>query len=832
MNNKTLAVLEYKKILSKVAEHCSFSASKDLALDLMPDTSFDTINKKLKETSEARVLLSKNDVSVGGAHDIRGKVKLANRGGVLDPTDLLDIKYSLIASRELRAFFLGKKQPGEKVDKFNKAIKPEEESPDLDLKKYQYPYLTEHAALIQVPPGIIDLISKTISDKGEVMDNASDKLRSLRAELHIAKNRLLSRLQHYLGDTKTNQMLQESLITQRDGRYVIPLKSESKGQIKSIIHDQSASGATLFIEPLAVVELNNELKEVELAERNEVRRILSELSGQIGVFENEISESIDALATIDLIFAKANYADQINASEPILFDSKDQTESKRIYLLKARHPLLDPKTSVANNIDLLPGTKAIVITGPNTGGKTVTLKTVGLLVLMAQSGMHIPAQSGSELSIFDNVFADIGDEQSIEQSLSTFSGHLTNIVNILKEADDRSLVIFDELGAGTDPQEGSSLAMAILNNLLKKNITTFVATHYPELKTFAHNTLAVTNASLEFDVATLRPTYRLTIGLPGRSNALAIASRLGLPDEIIQDAKQGINPENLKADKLLDDIRRERNKASKEREKVTKTRQKNEALNNDLATRLEKIEDERLETINKAKAEAELELEILKRNIGRLRAEMKKLHMTTGDVDKLEKKVEKISEKSQQPEVRKTVVEEPTKDVKFKLGEKIYVRNLDKVGILTSLAEEEGEVQIGNIRIRTKLTEIQKVSEIEKPAITTANSRQQRIKKAANNITISADANIKMSYSLPSPGIELDIRGKTSEDGLSLLGDYIDRAYLSGLPFARIIHGKGTGKLRQEVRSYLSGNEQVSSIEEGHPNEGGDGVTIVKFIKD
>lgn len=581
-----------------------------------------------------------------------------------------------------------------------------------------------------------------------------------------------------------------------------------------------------------MVELNNELKEVELAERNEVRRILSELSGQIGVFENEISESIDALATIDLIFAKANYADQINASEPILFDSKDQTESKRIYLLKARHPLLDPKTSVANNIDLLPGTKAIVITGPNTGGKTVTLKTVGLLVLMAQSGMHIPAQSGSELSIFDNVFADIGDEQSIEQSLSTFSGHLTNIVNILKEADDRSLVIFDELGAGTDPQEGSSLAMAILNNLLKKNITTFVATHYPELKTFAHNTLAVTNASLEFDVATLRPTYRLTIGLPGRSNALSIASRLGLPDEIIQDAKQGINPENLKADKLLDDIRRERNKASKEREKVTKTRQKNEALNNDLATRLEKIEDERLETINKAKAEAELELEILKRNIGRLRAEMKKLHMTTGDVDKLEKKVEKISEKSQQPEVRKTVVEEPTKDVKFKLGEKIYVRNLDKVGILTSLAEEEGEVQIGNIRIRTKLTEIQKVSEIEKPAITTANSRQQRIKKAANNITISADANIKMSYSLPSPGIELDIRGKTSEDGLSLLGDYIDRAYLSGLPFARIIHGKGTGKLRQEVRSYLSGNEQVSSIEEGHPNEGGDGVTIVKFIKD
>lgn len=832
MNKKTLAVLEYQKILVKVAENCSFSASKELALGLQPETSFDLINRKLKETSEARILLSKHDVSVGGAHDIRDRVKLANRGGVLDPTDLLDIKYSLISSRELRAFFLGKKQTTEKVDKFSKTPKTEEQAQELDLKKYQFPFLTEHAARIQVPPGVIDQISQTISDKGEVLDHASAKLRSLRSELLVAKNRLLSRLQHYLGDSKTNVMLQESLITQRDGRYVIPLKSEFKGQIKSIVHDQSASGATLFIEPLAVVELNNGLKEVELAERKEVRRILAELSSQIGVFEAEISESIEALATIDLIFARAKYADSINASEPIVFAPKERSEFKRIFLLKARHPLLDPKSTVANNIDLQPGTKAVVITGPNTGGKTVTLKTVGLLVLMAQTGLHIPAQSGSELSIFQNVYADIGDEQSIEQSLSTFSGHLTNIVNILKEADDTSLAIFDELGAGTDPQEGSSLAMAILNNLLKNNITTFVATHYPELKTFAHNTLAVTNASLEFDVATLRPTYRLTIGLPGRSNALAIASRLGLPEEIIQDARQGINPENLKADKLLDDIRRERNKVSKEREKITKSRQKNEAINSELSTRLEKIEDERLETINKAKAEAELELEILKRNIGRLRADMKKLQLTTADVEKLEKQVEKISMKSQQPEERKSAVEAPSREVRYKLGEKIFVRNLDKIGIITSLAEEEAEVQIGNIRIRTKLNEIQKVNEIEKNTPATLDSRQQRIKKAANNITFPSNIDIKMSYSLPSPGIELDIRGKTSEDALAVLGDYIDRAYLGGLPFARIIHGKGTGKLRQEVRAYLSSNDQVATIEEGHPNEGGDGVTVVKFIKD
>lgn len=832
MDAKTLTVLEYQKILAKVAAHCSFSASKNMALSLFPETKLEQIDRWQKETSEARKLLSLHDVSVGGVHDIREKCKLANRGGVLDATDLLDIKYSLIASREIKVFFLGKKLTTEKTDKFTKKNTAEIEPVDFDAKKYQYPLLAEHASNIQVPPGVIDQISKTISDKGEVLDHASDKLRALRSELQVAKNRLLGRLQHYLADSKTSQMLQETLITQRDGRYVIPLKSEFKGQIKSIVHDQSASGATLFIEPIAIVELNNDLKEIEIAERNEVRRILAELSNQIGVYEIEIEQTIESLAILDMIFAKAKYADEILASEPILIGHQDQQNSRRICLLKARHPLLDPKTSVPNNIDLRAGTKAVVITGPNTGGKTVTLKTVGLMVLMSQSGLHIPVQSGSELSIFENVFADIGDEQSIEQSLSTFSGHLTNIVSILKHANERSLVIFDELGAGTDPQEGSALAMAILNHLLQNNITTFVATHYPELKTFAHNTDAVTNASLEFDVATLRPTYRLTMGLPGRSNALAIASRLGLPDEIIQEARSGINPENLKADKLLDDIRRERNKASKEREKITKARQRNEVLNTELSTRLEKIEDERMETINKARAEAELELEILKRNIGRLRAELKRANLATVDVQKLEAKAEKISERTQQPEERKTISATPSKDVRFKLGEKIYVKNLDKPGIITSLTVDDAEVQIGNIRIRTKLIDIQKNNDVEKTNSTATNSRNDRIKKAAGNITFSPNENIKVSYSLPSPGIELDLRGQTSEDALILLSDYIDRAYLGGLPFARIIHGKGTGKLRQEVRAYLSDNQQVATIEEGHPSEGGDGVTVVKFIKD
>ncbi len=407
----------------------------------------------------------------------------------------------------------------------------------------------------------------------------------------MARDRLMSRLQKYL--TNSANKLQEPIITQRDGRYVIPLRAEFKGSIKAIVHDQSSSGATLFVEPLPVVELNNQVRELELAERDEERRILAELSALVGEHAAELKYGIENLAVLDLAFAKAKYAEEIHASEPILQpipDSRITNHDKRqsgignrkssssnnqpstnvvgvpptINLLQTRHPLLDPNTVVPIDINPKPGTHALVITGPNTGGKTVSLKTVGLLALMAQSGLHIPAQSGSELPCFHDIFADIGDEQSIEQSLSTFSSHITNIIRILKKADHRSLVILDELGAGTDPQEGAALARAILSHLIERGITTFVATHYPELKTFAHSTDGVVNASLEFDVQTLRPTYHLTIGLPGRSNALAIAQRLGLDPQLVAAAKSEINPDDLRADKLLDDIRKERNRTSRE----------------------------------------------------------------------------------------------------------------------------------------------------------------------------------------------------------------------------------------------------------------------------
>lgn len=864
MDSKTLHVLEYPKILERLAANCDFSASAALARLLEPTTSYDTALLRQQETSEARRLLSVQDVSIGGAHDVRGKVELARRGGVLEAVDLLDIKYTLISCRELKRTLLGKSM-GEALPQLSQQTRQHQNQHKKQLMQvrdgsaprpdHPYPRLAELALSLPVPPGVVDAISRTISDKGEVLDSASPKLGAIRAEIRVARERLMSRLQRYLGDTKTVQMLQDTIITQRDGRYVIPLRAEYKGQIKSIIHDQSSSGATLFIEPIAVVELNNKMREVELAERDEIRRVLAEVSALVGLQGSDIIAGVDALAGIDLAFAKAKYAEEIHASEPIFHrvikDQRSILENSDIHplssvlrLLKARHPLIDPAFVVANDIDLAPGTRAVVITGPNTGGKTVSLKTVGLLVVMAQSGLHIPAQSGSELSMFHDVFADIGDEQSIEQSLSTFSGHITNIIRILKKIDpvspqktataSASLVILDELGAGTDPQEGAALARAILSHLLERGVSTFVATHYPELKAFAHSAEGVVNASLEFDVATLRPTYKLTIGLPGRSNALAIAARLGLPEAIITDARNEVNPDELRADRLLDDIRKERNRSSREREKAEKARQRTDNLNNELASRLEKIEDERREVIAKAKAEAELEVEVLKRNIGRLKTDLKKMRQPLDALEKLELKVEKIEEKTQVPVERQTpkIEAKPVSGV-LKLGEKVIVRSLGSEGIVTALGEGEAEVQVGSLRIRAKLGEIQRKSAEEENKNTgeIVSGRTRRIKQMAENMSATPTPSSAI-FGIATPSMELDLRGQRAEDALLMLDNYLDKAYLAGMPFVRIIHGKGTGKLRLEVRAALKAHGQVASFEEGHPNEGGDGVTVAKIVKD
>jgi len=798
MDPKTLRVLEYEKILARLSGYCDFSASAELALALHPTSDHEEAARWLAETSEARLLLSTRDLTIGGSHDVRAAADLAARAGVLDPQALLDIKSTLIACRDLKK--------------------------SLEHAQDDAPRLAIAAAGLPESHGMVDAISRVLSERGEVLDSASPRLAEIRRSLKIARDRLMSRLQRYLTDS--GNKLQEPIITQRDGRYVIPLRAEFKGQIKAIVHDQSSSGATLFVEPLPVVELNNEVRELELGERDEERRILAELSGLIGEHAIELKHGIENLAVLDLAFAKSKYAEALRGSEPVLLNLRppakraptpDAAEKKAIRLLHARHPLLDPATVVAIDVDPPAGTHAVVITGPNTGGKTVSLKTVGLLVLMAQTGLHIPAQSGSELPCFDAVYADIGDEQSIEQSLSTFSGHITNIVNILKKADEHSLVILDELGAGTDPQEGAAIARAILGHLVQGGVTTYVATHYPELKTYAHGTPGVVNASLEFDVQTLRPTYRLTIGLPGRSNALLIAQRLGLDQAIIEAAREQIDPAELRADKLLDDIRKERNRTSREREKFEKARQRAEKKALDLESELAKIEDQRREALARARAEGELEVAVLRQNIEALKTRLKKARQPLDALREIEAEVQAAQKDIEAPVERQPVAGEVSQR-SFALGERVFVQELRSEGIITALAQADAEVQIGSLRVRAKLDDLERRSSPAASAIADAAQRGT-----------GAPARASAARSGASPGMDINLRGRLVEDGLNELDRYLEKAYGAGLPFVRIIHGKGTGRMREAVRSALKESPYVASFEEAHDHEGGAGVTIAKL---
>jgi DNA mismatch repair protein MutS2 len=811
MDSKTLRVLEYEKILARLAGFCDFSASVELATSLRPTNDHGEAVRWLAETAEARYLLSTRDLTIGGSHDIRASADLAARSGVLDPQALLDIKSTLIACRDLKK--------------------------SLENAQEHAPHLARSAAGLPETRGLVDAITRILSERGEVLDSASPKLADIRRSVRVSRDRLMSRLQRYL--TEAGNKLQEPIITQRDGRYVIPLRSEFKGQIKAIVHDQSSSGATLFVEPLPVVDLNNEVRELELAERDEERRILAEVSALVGQHAVELKHGIENLAVLDLAFAKAKYAESLRASEPVLHDLRravpkapraatehTSAEGVSIRLLHARHPLLDPATVVPIDVDPPAGTFAVVITGPNTGGKTVTLKTVGLLVLMAQSGLHIPAQSGSELPCFEAVFADIGDEQSIEQSLSTFSGHITNIIHILKAADARALVILDELGAGTDPQEGAAIARALLSHLIQRGITTLVATHFPELKTFAHGTPGVVNASLEFDVQTLRPTYRLTIGLPGRSNALLIAQRLGLDQQIIAAARAEIDPADLRADKLLDDIRKERNRTSREREKLEKARQHAQKKAEELESELESIEDKRREALARARAEGELEVAVLRQNIDTLKAQLKKARQPLDALREVEAGARALQESIERPVERRPAPAELAAARAFSLGDRVFVPELKSEGIITALAESDAEVQIGSLRVRTRLADLERSGREPLVDSRTATDRAAALPGKQPPPQESRETSRGQRRS---PGMEVDLRGKLVADGLLELDRYLEKAYGAGLPFVRIIHGKGTGRMRDAVRSALKGSPYVTSFEEAHDNEGGAGVTVAKL---
>ena len=801
MNPKSLILLEFHKVLDKLRSYASFELSDQLAARMRPTSSLEKARLLQQQTCQARLLLVLTDgVHFRGAVDMQPLADQANHQMTLEASSLLAIRNSLVLSRDARRTLLEKAE--------------------------EVPLLAEMSEQLSDGHGLIDLINKTINERGEVLDSASSALGQIRSDLKITHARLMDRMGRYLSDPNSSRMLQESLITQRGGRYVLPLKVEHKGQIKSIIHDQSSSGATLFIEPLAVVEWNNKLRQLELDERDEIMRVLQKLSAEVALHADALSRASKIMAELDLIFMRARYAEDLRASEPELLPFEPRPDSGHpgsvLQLIRARHPLINPDKVVPIDVEMDKKTFAVVLTGPNTGGKTVTLKTIGLMVLMAQAGMHIPAASGSRLTVFQDVFADIGDEQSIEQSLSTFSGHITQLVRILKRANARSLVLLDELGSGTDPQEGSALARAVLDYLLKRKITCFVATHFPELKTYAHGTAGVTNASLEFDPETLLPTFRLMIGLPGRSNALAIAQRLGLDPEILDAARKEINPEDLQVDDLLEEIHRQRNLANESYAAAEKSRMAASQQEAELSARLERLEDEREAILERAHAQAESELEILRdqvrelqRTLNRLRSEPERKIELAEVTEKLEELEHTQTEKKRR-RYRQTHLPKKVSGP-LETGQKVFIKKLGIEGLITAIDGKQFEVQAGALRLRLEEHEISRRSELQEVSLSPKSKPKTEKPSRTSLPTVNP------------PPMELDLRGKRVEDALDELDTYLEKCFSSGLPFSRIIHGKGTGALRETVRDALRRSSYITRWERGGENEGGDGVSVAFF---
>jgi DNA mismatch repair protein MutS2 len=792
MDQKTLTILEYHRVLQALADLCHFNPAKEQALELTPLDDLERVRLLQRETAEALNLLTLHPgISVGGARDLRGITADARRGKVLEAARLLELKDTLVAARNLTRMM-------SKLEK-------------------DYPVLTNLIGSLPDSLGLINEISKIVSDQGEILDSASQKLSNIRKDLVVRRERLKTRMERMLRTPEIAKYLQEGIITQRSGRYVLPLKAEARSSLPGIVHDQSASGATIYVEPQSMVEANNLYRQLELDERDEIHRILIELTAVVAGHADELDELVETLTLIDLAFARGRYALAINAVEPQLhpFPKKmsDRHPGVILRLYSARHPLLDQNEVVPIDVALDQETYALIITGPNTGGKTVTLKTVGLLALMAQTGLHIPAAGRSEISLFSSIYADIGDEQSIEQSLSTFSGHITNIISILEKMDRRSLVILDELGAGTDPQEGAALARSLMTYLLDRGITTLVTTHHPDLKAFAHATPGVVNASVEFDLESLRPTYHLTIGLPGRSNALAIASKLGLPDNIIQAARGTLDPADLRADDLLDEIHRQRRMADEARTAAESARDHSEKLRRQLADRMDEIENERIELLEETRREARQRLDQLRAELEEMRFEIEQGAAPDEELDQLEEQASVLKEELTESITHKRV-DRPLPELRGPLqdGDYVYLRSLGKNGRVLDIDGDDVELMVGNIRVRARKSDLEHASDPE-----------------VDRVEVAEQTLVRTPETPQSPGLELDLRGQQVDEALENLDYFLDRAFLARLPWARIIHGMGTGRLRSAVREALRSHPQVNHYEPGKEGEGGDGVTIVSF---
>lgn len=782
MNTKSFRPLEFERIRERLAEHTAFGPSRELAQSLAPSADPAQIQSGQQETTEARALLDQQPgLSIGGARDVRPLTQSARIGGLLNPADFLEVRATLLSARNLKR--------------------------QLNRRDELYQRLTFIAGGLNDVPPLVDAIGHVLNDEGEVMDSASPELTRVRRELNVARARMTERLQKMITSSQFAKYLQEPIITQRDGRYVIPVRAEARGRVNGILHDSSSSGATLFIEPLAVVELGNRVRELQIQETREVERILRELTSLVATHADALDYTLETLAQLDLIFAKAKYAAQLRATEAFF----DLSANAYLELIKARHPLLDPERVVPISLELMRGFSILIITGPNTGGKTVTLKTVGLLVLMAQSGLHIPAQAGVRLPIFDGVFADIGDEQSIEQNLSTFSAHLTNIVEILREADENSLVLLDELGAGTDPVEGSALARAIIENLRARNIPALVATHFAELKAFAHSTPDVENASMEFDVETLAPTFRLIIGLPGRSNAFAIATRLGLDPAIVATARDSVGSNNAELETMLAEIKHAQEETAREQSLAAAERESAQKAAAMARRELQETERQRGEILRRTREEAAAELEAARAELKRLTLEWRSGALNRDAVERAESELDALEEATDALRPPPVELERKTasRAENFIIGDEVYVPGLNQTGQVVGVGAEGVDVQIGSFRMH-----------LEKDRVELRAHVAPRGEKSGTTIVLP---------SVESPGIEVHLRGMRAEDALDKLDKYLDRAYLAGLPYVRVVHGKGTGTLRKLAREHLASSPLVVSYQTAEPSEGGEGVTIAKM---
>ncbi|GIV95837.1 MAG: endonuclease MutS2 [Herpetosiphonaceae bacterium] len=777
-----LETLEYSKVLAHLAHHTSFSASRELALTLRPADDAAVVALNQMRTTAARTLLEERpELSIGGARDIRPLVMRAMRGGTLETSAFLEIQTTLSAMRRLRRELL---RHGEWLQPIQELA---EQLPELQAIETE--------------------IERTIGPEGEVLDSASPALARIRRDVRVAFDRLQTRLQSLL--SQYANALQEPIITVRNGRYVVPVRAEQRRALRGIVHDQSGSGATLYIEPLETVDLNNRWRELQLAEQEEIERILRALSERIAVDGHAVIAGVDALAEIDLAFAKAKYSLALRCIEP-------EIGSEQLELPQARHPMLDQSAVVPIDVQLGGSFRVLIITGPNTGGKTVALKTVGLLALMAQSGLHIPAAAPARLPLFEHIFADIGDEQSIEQSLSTFSSHMTNIISILKRVNRRSLVLLDELGAGTDPVEGAALARAIIERLLEVDCLVMATSHYAELKAFAYNTPGVENASVEFNVETLSPTYRLSIGLPGRSNALAIAARLGLDPAIIERARSTVASDAAQVEDMLAAIHRARAAAEEESRRAAELREDAEKLRNRLQRELYEIEHTKAEQIEQHRSELESELREVRAELRRLRDEFRSVSLSRQWLEAAEQRLaaaeQAVPRQALRPAAPKAAPIQEQRGIRP--GDQVFVRSVKLSGEVLDVDEESGEadVQVGGFRLRVDLRELRR----EK---STAAEHQQPRRERSVSLP-SAPAHISM---------QLDMRGWRAAEVAEQLDRYLNDAYLANLNEVRLIHGKGTGTLRQIVRDILRSHPLVETYSGGGA-AGGEGVTVVKLV--